>query len=93
MRRIPTTHDASSGIRICYYGVAGWCVRTSREGGDDAVEAKEQEVVEVEVDDEGGQDGDVEAEVVLPHHVARARRRSGLRGRAGRVEHAAGGGR
>ena len=31
--------------------------------GDDAVDAEEEEGVEVVVDEEGGQDGDVEAEV------------------------------
>ena len=61
-------------------------------GGDDAVDAEEEEVVEVVVDEEGGQDGDVEAEVVLLHHVARPGVDQEHEAAQDEVEHAAGGG-
>lgn len=67
-----TTHkkpdERAVSARLAGYGV----VRCGCSGGgDDAVYAGEEEVVEVMVDEEGGQHGYVEAEVVLLHHVAR----------------------
>ena len=61
-------------------------------GGDDAVDAEEEEVVKVVVDEQGGQDGDVEAEVVLLHHDARPGVDQEHEAAQDEVEHAAGGG-
>ena len=87
----------SAGRPLGYTHICGWIGTAARscgspEMGDDAGDAEEEEAVEVVVDEQGGQDGHGEAEVVLLHYVARPSVDQEQEAAQGEVEHAAGGG-
>ena len=65
-------------------------VRNPVPWSDDCVDAEEQEVVEVVVDEQGGQHGHGEAEVVLLRSVARLCVEQHHEAAQGQVKHSAG---